>query len=68
MSKSPSFTFTIPSLPKEWYSKLEEVRKELGLTQRQCVIWALWMAMEHAKGANGAAVELRDKVKEKYSS
>lgn len=68
------YRFTIPNFPKEIYSKFQELRKGLDLTQQQCLILGILAICEigSQKGAQGdgqiAIEKLTAEVKEKYAS
>jgi len=67
------YRFTIPNFPKEIYTKFQELRKGLDLTQQQCLILGilaiceLGSSDEHKKVPESVENLVRE-VKEKYAS
>lgn len=68
------YRFTIPNFPKEIYTKFQELRKGLGLTQQQCLILGILCICELGQKTScpdelpGKIDELVTEVKEKYAS
>lgn len=73
------YRFTIPNFPKEIYTKFQELRKGLDLTQQQCLILGILAICEIGKlsadpkndvadGALSPIEALVNEVKEKYAS
>lgn len=61
-----TFSFTIASLPKDWYLTLERIRETYSLSRWQCVIWALSALEDRVQRDPGLAARAAGEIRARY--
>jgi hypothetical protein len=64
--KFKQFAFRLPSLPKEWYEKLNQLCKHFDMTQWQIVILGFKVILEFGRLNPQALTALADEIKQLY--